>query len=81
MNKFPEWARILYRGFRAAVGAGLAQAWLLKPDWSNPDEALRTVSVAFVAGFVPAFGMWLRDKLDDWFGWGEKSLAARTMVI
>ena len=79
--KFPEWGRILYRGVRAAVGAGLAQAWLLKPDWSNPEEAGRTVLVAFVAGFVPAFGMWLRDKLDEWFGWDEMSLVAKTMPL
>lgn len=78
---FPEWTRILYRGIRAAVAAGLAQAWLLRPDWNDPEEAMRTVAVAFVTGFLPAFGMWLRDKLDEWFGWNEKSVVAKTMPI
>jgi len=80
-KEFPEWAKILYRGVRAAVGAGLAQAFLLKPDWSNPEEAMRTLSVAFVAGFLPAFGMWLRDRIDEWFGLDEKSLPAKVMPI
>lgn len=80
-KEFPEWAKILYRGVRAAVGAGLAQAWLLQPDWNNPEEALRTVAVAFVAGFLPAFGMWLRDWLDEKFDLGEKSLVAKVMPV
>lgn len=78
-KQFPEWAKILYRGVRAAIGAGMAQAWLLKPDWSNPEEAFRTVAVAFVAGFLPAFGMWLRDQIDKWFDWKPDSLPQRLM--
>lgn len=80
-NQFPEWARIIYRGIRAAVGAGIAQVVLLQPDWNNAEEALRTLAVAFVAGFIPAFGMWLRDYLDEVFGQDEKSLVQRTMPI
>lgn len=80
-QEFPEWARILYRGARAAVGAGLAQAFLLQPDWSKPEEAGRTLAVAFMAGFLPALGMWLRDKLDEWFGQNEKSLVQKAMPI
>lgn len=80
-KEFPEWAKILYRGVRSAVAAGLAQAWLLKPDWGNPEEALRTVAVAFVAGFIPAFGMWLRDWLDEQFDIDEKSLVAKVMPV
>lgn len=80
-KEFPEWAKILYRGVRAAVGAGIAQALLLKPDWGNPEEAWRTLAVAFLAGFIPAFGMWARDVLDEHFGQDEKSLSARVMPI
>lgn len=79
--EFPEIYRILYRGVRAAVGAGIAQALLLKPDWSNPEEAWKTLAVAFLAGFIPAFGMWLRGVLDEHFGQDEKSLSARVMPI
>lgn len=80
-KEFPEWAKIFYRGIRSAVGAGIAQTILLKPDWNNPEEALRTLSVAFLAGFIPAFGMWLRDFLDEKFGQDEKSVIAKTMPI
>ena len=75
---FPEWAKILYRGVRGAVAAGIAQIIMI-PDWQNVPE--RTLALAFLAGFIPAFGMWLRDKLDDWFGFDEKSLVAKTMPI
>ena len=78
VDKFPEWARILYRGVRAAVGAGIAQILLL-PDWRVAPE--RTLLIAFVAGFLPAFGMFLRDKLDEWFVFNEKSLIQKTMPI
>lgn len=80
-KQFPEWAKILYRGVRTAVGAGLAQAWLLKPDWSNPEEALKTVGAAFAAGFIVSFGMWLRGFLDEKFGFDAKSLVAKIMPV
>jgi hypothetical protein len=80
-KEFPEWARILYRGLRSAVGAGIAQVVVLQPNWSNQEEVIRTVLVAFGAGFLPAFGMFLRDWLDKVFGLDEKSVVARTMPI
>ena len=80
-KEFPEWARILYRGVRGAIGAGIAQTLLLQPDWSQPEEAIRTLAVAFLAGFLPAFGMWVRDWLDENLGQDEKSVIARTMPI
>lgn len=69
-----EWIRIVYRGVRTAVAAGLASAWLVKPDWSKPEEALRVIGVAFASGFAVSFGMWFRDILDKEFGFDEKSL-------
>lgn len=80
-NEFPEWGRMLYRGFRAAVGAGIAQTVLLHPDWSVPEEAFKTLAVAFLAGFIPAIGMYLRDLLDEKFGLDEKSLVQKAMPI
>jgi hypothetical protein len=79
--KFPEIYRILYRGLRGAVGAGIAQAVLLQPDWSDRNQALMTLFVAFLAGFIPALGMWLRDQLDELFGFDEKSIVQKTMPI
>ena len=80
-KEFPEWAKILYRGIRASVAAGLAQAWLLKPDWSNLEESIQTVGVAFATGFAVSFGMWLRDRLDEWFGWKPNNIVQKTMPI
>ena len=78
IKQFPEWAKILYRGVRAAVGAGLAQV-ILVPDWQSAPE--RVLFVAFLAGFLPAFGMWARTLLDEKFGYDEKSLIARVMPL
>ena len=77
-QQFPEWAKILYRGVRAAVGAGIAQMVLI-PNWQQAPE--RTLLVAFVAGFLPSLGMYLRDKVDEWFGFDEKSLVQKLMPI
>jgi hypothetical protein len=79
--KFPEWAIIVYRGVRAAVGAGIAQALILQPDWSNQDEAIRIVCVAFVTGFSVCLGKYLRDFLDKQFGFDEKTLPQQLMPI
>jgi hypothetical protein len=80
-KEFPEWAIILYRGARASVGAGIAQALVLQPDWSDPKQAGRTLLVAFGAGFLTALGKWIRDYLDSRFGYDEKSTVAKTMII
>lgn len=80
-KQFPEWAKIAYRGVRAAVGAGISQVVLLQPDLSNPKEAIKMLSVAFLAGFIPALGMFIRDFLDSQFGLDEKSTIQKTMPI
>ncbi len=88
-KKFPEWIRIVYRGVRTAVAAGVvsvgAQVAILKPDWSEPGTAFRmaavTVVVAFASGFLVSFGMWARDILDKYFDYDEKSVFARFMPV
>ena len=80
-KKFPEGYRILYRGLRGAVAAGIAQALLLQPDWGNPKEAFTTLFVAFLAGALPAMGMWARDLLDELFGYDEKSMIQKIMPL
>ena len=59
--EFSEWKRIAYRGFRAAFSVAVSQILILKPDWSNPEEAIRFVGATFISGFLVAFGMWFRD--------------------
>ncbi len=78
---FPSWAIIVYRGVRAAVGAGIAQALILQPDWSKQDQAIRTLCVAFIAGFSVCIGKYIRDQIDVLFGYDEKSTIAKVMPI
>ena len=75
-KQFPEWARILYRGVRSAIAAGIAQMILI-PDWQSAPE--RTLLVAFVAGFLPSFGMWVRDQVDKFFGWKPDGIVQKVM--
>lgn len=86
---FPQWAIILYRGVRAGVSAGIMTVGValgvLKLDLTKPAEAARvlllTVVVAFGSGFITAFGKWLRNYLDEAFGYNEKSTVAKIMPI
>jgi hypothetical protein len=80
-SKYPEWAIILYRGIRTAIGAGLAQALILQPDWTKPEEAYKTLGVAFLAGFAVSFGKWLRNYLDKEFGYTANSKVSKLMPI
>ena len=81
MKKFPQWAIILYRGVRTAVGAGIAQALILQPDWTKQDEAIKTICVSFLAGFSVCLGKYIRDQIDELFGYDEKSVPAKLMPI
>lgn len=81
MKKFPEWAIIAYRGFRTAVGAGIAQALILQPDLTKPDVAWRMIAVAFIAGFSVCLGKYIRDQIDILFGYDEKSTIAKVIPI
>lgn len=80
-KQFPEWAKILYRGVRAGVSAGVVAVLALRIDLANPEEALKVVVITFGAGFMTAFGKWLRNFLDEKFGYNEKSVVARVMPI
>ena len=74
-KEFPEWARILYRGVRTAAATAFVQTVGLKVDWSNPEEAMRTLAISFGSGFLVAFGMWLRDLF------GEKSVVSKVLPV
>lgn len=78
---FPEWAKIVYRGVRAGVAAGIAAAFATQPDWSKPEEALRVVAVAFGTGCIIALAKWVRNYIDEQFGWDEKSLVAKIIPV
>lgn len=80
-KKFPEWAIIAYRAVRAGVSAGAMAAWAIQPDWSKPEESLRVVGVAFGTAFLVALGKWVRNYIDEQFGFDEKSKFAQLMPI
>jgi len=63
MKEYPEWKRIIYRGFRTSFASAVAQTVAIKVDWTKPEEAIRTLIVSFFAGFLVAVGMYVR----DWF--------------
>lgn len=78
---YPEWAKTLYRGARAGVSAGLIAAWAIQPDWSNLEESVKVVGVAFGTAFLVAFGKWFREWLDSVFGFDSNSLIAKMMPV
>lgn len=79
--EFPEIYRILYRGVRAAVGAGIGYALVVQPDWTNVESAYKALALAFITGFSVSFGKYMRDWLDSTFGLNEKSTISRVMPI
>jgi ABC-type transport system involved in cytochrome c biogenesis permease subunit len=80
-KEFPEWAKILYRGVRAGISAGLVAIMALKLDLSDPKEAVKLVAITFGTAFIVALGKWARDLFDKWFGWDEKSIFAKVLPI
>jgi len=80
-KEFPEWAKILYRGVRAGISAGIVAVMALKLDLSDPKSALKLVVITFGTAFFVAVGKWARDLVDKWFGWDEKSIFAKTLPI
>ena len=88
-NPFPEYAKVLYRGVRAGISAGLTTAGvtagLLGLDITKPDMITKILVLALVisfgTGFLTAFGKVLRTYLDKVFGYNEKSLVARFMPV
>lgn len=73
---YPEWKTWLWRFVRAGVAGGIATATLLavavKPDLSNIKPAMVVVGGAFIAGFINAVGLVVRDlfasksDMSDW---------------
>lgn len=60
---YPEYKRILWRGLRTAVAAGLTQALYLNLDWADPSTAYRVFGAAFIAGVFVSGAKLIRDEL------------------
>lgn len=75
-NSYPEWKTWAWRFLRAGVAGGISMASVLavavKPDLSNVKYASIVVGGAFVAGFINAVGLMVRDlfasksDMTDW---------------
>ena len=81
MKQFPQYLIVLYRAVRAAVGAGIGYAVVIQPDWSQPETTYKAIGLAFVSGFSVSLGKFLRNWLDEVFGFDEKSIVAKSMPI
>ena len=66
---YPLWRTLVWRFVRAGVAGGvsslLAVQLVLQPDLSNVQLYATTVASAFVAGFISATGLALRDYFGD----------------
>ena len=58
---YPAWKKVVWRLFRGSVSAALADVFLLRPDLSDPEEAVKLVIASFAVGFILAFGKTLRE--------------------
>jgi len=54
--------RFIRGSFSAAVGSVFTQTYLLGLDWTKPKQAVQTVLVALVSGFLLALSKAIRDK-------------------
>jgi len=71
-----ELIRIIYRGVRTAIAAGVTSALIIQPE---NGEYTKVLLAAFSSGFIVSLGMYLRDILDKHFDFDEKSLPNKLM--
>lgn len=64
-KNYAAWKTWLWRLFRGAMAAGLSQALLIQPDFSDPQVAGKVVLLSFITGFIMAIGKAIRDLFDE----------------
>ena len=62
MIDIDEKLSVILRFIRVFISAGVAQAVLVKPDWSSLEETVKLFITAFVAGVISAIFKYLRDR-------------------
>lgn len=65
LKGFVSWP-VVYRLVRAAIVTAVAQTVAMSVNWSNPEQATRTVAVSLSVGFLLALGKGIRDT------WGHE---------
>ncbi|MDQ3098902.1 MAG: hypothetical protein M3Q44_04090 [bacterium] len=58
---YPLWKKVLWRLVRTALATAIAGTFALKPDWSEPEQAISILTMTFLSGFIVAIGMGIRD--------------------
>ena len=53
---------IIWRFVRGAVATAIAQTAVLQIDWSNPEQAIRALFVAFISAFLLALSKAVRNS-------------------
>ena len=56
---------VAWRLIRTALATALVQTLALNVDWSNPEQAARTLLISFGAGFLTALGAGIRDHFGN----------------
>jgi len=56
------WFPAVLRLIKTFLATGIAQALLVRPEWTNPEEATKALAVAFVSGVISAVFKYLREK-------------------
>ncbi len=59
---FSDWVYAVWRFVRVFLAAGVAQVVVLQVNWAKPEEAIKTIYVAFGAGVISAVFKYIRDK-------------------
>ena len=81
MYDYPYWKILAWRFVRTAVSGGISMIVLMnitiQPDWSNAQLVLKTVSAAFMSGFISAAALFIRDNVSD----GDKKADIQKMPL
>ena len=81
MDNYSYWKVLAWRFIRTGISGGIGMVVLLnvtiKPDWSDAELQLKTISAAFVSGFISAVALAVR----DWFSDGNKSAKIQKLPL
>ena len=58
--EYSLYKKMLWRLLRTAVAASVAQTLAMTVDWTEPEQAARTITISFIAGVLTAIGKAVR---------------------
>jgi len=60
--QYSEVVAAIQRAVRVFVSTGMAEVALVRPNWGDPEAAVKAIAVAFVSGVIAGIFKYLRDK-------------------